>query len=64
MSATILLGFVALLLSVEANPYGGYGGLNQPGLALLRPTVSNSKYRFEEVYRWKQMSYTPLDNGM
>lgn len=70
MSAAKLVSVMVLtvLICVNGNPYSQW----KP--SSLKPSNAQNGFqtgnktgigsRFEEFYRWKLISYTPLDNGM
>lgn len=64
MNGITVLSFLPFLiqwLSVNATSYNTFAAYKFPS-SPARP--DNQRFnRFEEVYRWKQMSFTPLDNG-
>lgn len=74
IAVSVLIAISGICL-VQCSPYGGYSSYDSyhPYPQRYRPRVHNGPLRFnsvsdnsgkfEVVYRWKQMSYAPLDNG-
>lgn len=65
MNGITVLGFLPFLLQwliVDATSYNSFAANKYPMQSPVKP--DNRRFnKFEEVYRWKQMSFTPLDNG-